>query len=192
MKESKLKERFNNAFEAFFEGTETSNQIETVETVAVDSKTRTASNESLLKHVFRALFSATLYIPSALILGTFGFLFTLTEIFGVPSMMPLSSNITMDVLIRIFLVLGGASLFSILGVGNIKEIKHFSIPASIGFTGVALGFLFGLLTMFDPALRQYFLFPPNENSIFYLLPVFLVVGVLAKNWIDNSPDEKTS
>lgn len=168
MNKVKLKERLENAVEAFFdnENLEENSQLELYKTSAIltneSFEPSTISNDVLNIKLLKQLF---LFLPSAFILflGSGGLTWRL--------LLPASEGLERFSLFNLgFLLL--AAILTILGLGNLRNIKHLSIPLSI----VALGVILGILNSFFDGVGSF---------IPYLFPVAFIVPVLVKNWLDS-------
>lgn len=166
MSKIKLKERLENAVEAFFDNDklEENSQLDLYKNNAVlmnESYEISAANDVLNTKLLKKLF---LFLPSAFILflGSGGLTWRLflpasegVEILSIPSL--------------VFLFL--AAILTILGLGNLRNTKHLSIPLSI----IALGMMLGILNSFFTSFGSF---------IPYLFPLAFIVPVLVKNWLD--------
>ena len=83
-------------------------------------------------------------------------------------------------LIGAVIILG--TLMTWFGLGDLKNRKHFVIPASIFITGATLGAIIRtaakISDFFDRMLDDF-------NFLIYLFPLALIVPVLAKSWVEN-------
>jgi hypothetical protein len=189
MKKAEINERFSRAVGAFFEKEDEDLERDQAE-ITYPNQTAVLKKKELFEdkfEMFKSLLKGFLFfVPGTLFLTAVSFVMTVVFLFGVPGIM--SPIIGFRFLSRLLLVLGGGALFSWFGLGELKKPKHLAIPLSTVLTGIVLGILFGLLTIPYPELRRIVF----DNSFpFYLLPVGLVVGVLAKNLVE-SFDQKDS
>ncbi len=166
MSKVKLKERLENAVEAFFdnEKLEENSQLDfykNKENLINETYETPTTNDVLNIKLIKQLF---LFLPSAFILflGSGGLTWRLflpisegTEILSLSSL--------------VFLLL--AALLSILGLGNLRNPKHLLIPLSI----ISLGVFLGILTSFFTSVGTF---------IPYLFPLAFIVPVLVKSWLD--------
>ena len=170
MKETKLKDRLNKTFDNFFQNSSQENHEANIthnpeNSFLPEEKT---SRKKLTKalNILRQIF---LFLPATFV--TFYMWMGMT-IFGFP---------TNDKTLFISLMLISPILM-VLGLGNVKNLRHWLSPLSV----IILGVLIGLIPNLLPFLRSLFL--KFENAIL-LLPLALIVAVLSKNWVD-SLDEK--
>jgi len=75
-----------------------------------------------------------------------------------------------------------ASLLTILGVGDIRNPKHWVIPASIMAVGAILGLVFFLLPFDAPRVI-------GIGGLLYFLPLALIAPFIAKFWVDGIDEE---
>lgn len=70
------------------------------------------------------------------------------------------------------------------GLGNLKNKKHLSIPASIILTGTFIAIAFKVIEgVFGGGFIEEF-----DKYFIYLLPLILMVPVLTKSWIDKETE----
>jgi len=83
-------------------------------------------------------------------------------------------------------VIISGTLMTWLGLGDIKNKKHFAIPASIIVTGAMLGAIVRtgakIWDLFDLLLDDF-------GLLIYLFPLALIVPVLAKGFVDRKPED---
>lgn len=169
MKDVKLKERFEKAFGAFFEDTETDSTY--LEKMSDDGIVKESIQKTKVKTIFKILKQVFLFFPATFF--TF-YMWMGMMIFGFSnsfSLIPLFFFILMPILM-------------VLGMGNIKNIRHWIMPLSV----IILGSLIGIITGNVPILRSFI--ASFQNAILFF-PLALILAILSKNWADNS-DEKDS
>lgn len=177
MKEAKLKERLENAFEAFFDDTKANekNSLECVthETALVAGENALFSENT--HQIFNILRQLLLFLPASFLLFTASVAMTarviLVEGEGVAKVSFLS-----------LILLSVLSLLNILGLGDLRNSKHFLIPLSIISLGVflgAIGTIFFDWFSFGTFLHSY---------VPYFFPLAFIVPILVKNWLDKSED----
>lgn len=166
MKKTKLKQRINNAVNAFFDN----NQEKYRENNLVF-----ANDSGLLKQETDARFDEKGDILVKILKHTFIFLpGALYLFFG--AMFGFSFEFFWENPLTIFVVFLIGSFMTIFGIGNIKNPKHLAIPISIIAVGITA---FSLFSMFGK-LKYIF-----EYGI-YFFPLALVVPVLAKSLADRT------
>jgi len=87
-------------------------------------------------------------------------------------------------LIGLIILLG--TLMTWLGLGDIKNRKHFAIPASLMITGAALG-AFAKVTASFSNLADRML--DDFTYLIYLLPIALIAPILAKSIVDRKTED---
>lgn len=87
-------------------------------------------------------------------------------------------------LIGLIIFLG--TLMTWFGLGDIKNRKHFVIPASLMITGAVIGAVVkATASVFDLADKML----DNFSYLIYLLPFALIVPILAKGVVDRKTEE---
>lgn len=166
MKKTRLKERLNNAIDAFWQdGENIENELVPQnfgETLLLNEDKDLSNN---FRKIFRFLKQILLFLP-----GTF-FTFYLwmgVTIFGFPR----------GKSFLFLLVLIVSPLSMVIGLGSIKKIKDWIMPLSVAILGVIIGFL---SAGFD-FIRDF------ENAVLFF-PLALIVAVLSKNLVDSLSQE---
>ena len=165
MKEKKFKEKFENAFGSFFcdEKLDENFQLDFYgnQTILENEKSQNIVGNIDLIKLFKEVF---LFLPSALLLfiGSIGFTWRL--------FLPISEGVERFSMLN-FIALLILSLITILGLGNLRNPKHLSIPLSIIATGV-------MLSVIDNVFFGGF-----GGYLPYFFPLALIVSVFEKNWI---------
>lgn len=168
MKKATIKQRIDNAVNAFFE-TEPEHLGEESLSFASDSALLKQENEvSQLDQkgdaLVKILKQTFLFLPGAMYLFFFVFLILTFDFLRNP--------------LTILAVLLIGSFLTIFGLGSLKNPKHLVIPLSILTVGAIT---FGLFSLFGNAKFVF------EYGI-YFFPLALVVSVLAKNWTDRADE----
>ncbi|MGI9037010.1 MAG: hypothetical protein ACR2GD_13370, partial [Pyrinomonadaceae bacterium] len=70
-----------------------------------------------------------------------------------------------------------SAFMTMFGLGDIKNIRHLIVPASIIF----FAFVSGIIISFLPNSLQFI-----DNYAMYLLPLALIIPILAKGWTDKT------
>ncbi len=193
MKEVKIKERFENAFEGFFD-TEKSSPDTTLSAEAEryfqqKDSSKIFSEKSyafvtILKQVF-------LFLPGAFLL----FYISMGSTFAFINYLEPSGDVEIgrsgiNVLALFLLCLVGSltGLMTWFGLGDIRNSRHLVIPGSIIASGITLGTIVGLTSgIFSLSAKIMFDF----SYAIYLFPIALVVPFLAKGLVDrNGKDSK--
>ncbi len=167
MKKTKIKDRFENAVNAFFAEDERLDQNSLMS--AADSRLfkqetalRMSEKGDILVKILKRTF---LFLPGAFYLF-FGTLSVFA--FDVIQIQPLA-------ILPIFLIGGFMTIF---GIGNIKNPKHLAIPLSISAIGIAAYAVFSILG--------------GEKAVFhygiYFFPLALIVPFLAKGLVDKTDE----
>lgn len=173
MKDVKLKERLEKAFEAFFDDAK-ANENNSLECVTHETVLVVSENAFFCENthkIFNILRQLLLFLPSSFLLFTASVAMTariiLVEGEGVAKVSFLS-----------LILLSVLSLLNILGLGDLRKPKHLSIPFSIISIGVILGAVGTFF--FDWSGFSNFLF----NYVPYFFPIAFIVPILVKNWLD--------
>jgi hypothetical protein len=179
MKKTKIKQRIENAVDAFFADVDANeNNLESfrnethlrLKEKLTDFTHQHSNLETILKQVF-------LFFPGTFILYILSMGFTVMFIsqFFRPSGM--SPRFGIGWLFTLFLA---AILMTWLGLGDVRKPKHLVIPTSIISVGVVFGaIVFELMTI--PHYGRIFF---RDAFPFYVFPLALIVPFLAKGWID--------
>jgi hypothetical protein len=183
MKKIKIKQRIENARNAFFDdayGTSDfpsfRNETAFLRNEKSEDFTRKCSSvETILKQVF-------LFFPGTLVLFFLSMLFTVSSISVFANTLELIPRQRLVSYMAVFLA---ATLMTWLGLGDVRKPKHLVIPASIITVGVIYGAVAGALIAISPQLGRtiFYKFDPV-----YLLPLALIVPFLAKGWVDRKLD----
>jgi hypothetical protein len=167
MKKTKIKQRIENARNAFFETGDDKSE----NALAYANDTAFLRNEESTSKSEKSDFWVNLarqllwFLPGAFLL----FFATLSSVFFFPY-----QGLTLQMLFWFFA--GGFLCFA--GMGSLKRVKNLLVPlAIVVFTaGVA-----ALFSLFPTALQQALYF----NYSIYLFPVVPIGSSLLKNWIDD-------
>jgi len=167
MKKTQIKQRIKNAIASFF-----GNQTETVEyqsEIDFFHQNSLQQTKPIFSEKFRSVFTLLkqifIFFPATFF--TF-YMWMGMVIFGLP---------TVDTALFILLLLV-APLLMLVGLGNIKNLKHLAIPASV----IGLGSLIGIIVGNVPFLRRFI---QNFENAILLFPLALIVAVLSKSWVDS-------
>lgn len=174
MKDVKLKEKFEKVFEAFFENGETnSNYLErmSADTVETLHSATESDNKPKIKNILILLKQLFLFLPATFF--TF-YMWMGMMIFGFP--------ITGTILFFFLLLI--LPFFMVLGMGNIKNIRHWIMPLMVIILGSSIGILMSGIPFLQDLIRDF------ENAVLFF-PLALIVAVLSKNWADK-PNENDS
>lgn len=163
MKDVKLKERLENAFEVFFENVETnSTQLEKIHN---DEIAKESAQKTKAKNLFKIIRQVFFFLP-----GTFVTFFLWMDMMALGSIPHLSLFFMLVLLLPPFLI--------VLGMGNIKNLKHWVMPLNVIILGAFLGFVLSSV----PALKSFF---TGNGKVMILFPLALITAVLSKNLADN-------
>lgn len=83
------------------------------------------------------------------------------------------------------MILSG-TLMTWFGLGDIKNRKHFVIPASLTATGALIGAIIKIAADFSGLADKIL---DDINYLIYLFPLALIVPVLAKGFVDRKTEE---
>lgn len=171
MKKTRIKERFENAVEAFFDN----DKLPEDKTLSFAGERalfndNSSPSESKKCETYLSLFKqALLFFPGAFLLFNLSLrltVFTLNPTDGVKFFNPLLLII--------------CSLLIVAGIGSLKNIRHIAIPLAIISFSVVLG---GLSELIGDGLNFYY------NYGVYFVPLALIIPVLAKDWIDSKCED---
>jgi len=169
MKKTKIKQRFKNAANAFFENGE-----ETYD----ENSLSFAGDSSLLKQEKAVRFSEKADVLVKILRRTFIFLpGALYLFFGTLSIFMFEFVWNKPLAILAAFLIG--SFMTIFGIGNLKNPKHLAIPLSIVAVAIAA---FSLFSMFGKSKYVF------EYGI-YFFPLALIVPFLAKELADRTGKE---
>ena len=79
-----------------------------------------------------------------------------------------------------------ATLMTWFGLGDIKNKKHFAIPASLMITGAALGVIVKATASISDLADKML---DNFSYLIYLLPLALIIPILAKSIVDRKTED---
>jgi hypothetical protein len=184
MKKIKIKQRIENARNAFFaDETFDTNDFPVFRNEAAllqDEKSenftrKTSALETILKQVL-------LFFPGTLVLF---FLSIVSTVSSISMFVNPSGLIPRYRLVSYMAVFLAATLMTWLGLGDVRKPKHLVIPASIITVGVIYGAVAGALMAISPQFGRtiFYNFHPLN-----LLPLALIVPFLAKGWVDRKLD----
>jgi hypothetical protein len=173
-----IKNPKEDAYQAFFDNAkiDENNSLEYVspeDFSTTDEKSFFSENTYQVFNVLRQLF---IFLPSAFLLFFASISLTARLIF------PMPENVLKVSFIQLILMLILA-LMTILGLGDLRNPKHLSIPLSIISVGVILGIIGTIF--FDWYEFGYFI----RNYVPYFLPLAFIAPILARNWADSWEDE---
>lgn len=175
------RERFKNTSQAFFDdaGMYEKNSLEYVPPETINATEENSLSSENTRKVLNILRQVLLFFPAAFVLFFASIAFTARFIF------PLPEGVSRISFLGLLMFLGLA-LTTILGLGDLRNPKHLSIPLSIISVGVTLG-LIGTV-FFDWFGFGYFL----RNYVPYFFPLAFIAPVLAKNWVDRIGTDETN
>lgn len=183
MRKVKSDVKTETAFDAFFDD-ENSDEKESLNFPNDEALLKLAADEksSRFSSFLNVLKQIVLFLPGTFLLSLIGFvvavIFLEIVLYG-------RRDLPDDYLLQFALIgaLGIAGgLMTWFGLGDIKNKKHLVIPSSILLTGALFGAVVkiaaGFSAMADWILENF------DHFAVYLLPLFLIVPVLAKGWVD--------
>lgn len=137
----------------------------------------------LLKQIF-------LFLPGTFLLYLVGFVFALIFIDIFISQRPLETLPPSAPFQIILLVMFGflGTFMTWFGLGDLKNKKHLSIPASVFTTGAFLAVIFKATETIFPAVGK--LLEEFNHYYFYLLPLILIIPVLTKSIVDRKVEDE--
>ncbi|MGI8466831.1 MAG: hypothetical protein ACR2N3_00055 [Pyrinomonadaceae bacterium] len=171
MKKTKIEQRIENAVNAFFDDgnlTENNSLVYSNDVSLLQSDTLKVFTEKadvfvkFLKQVF-------LFFP-----GTF-VLFNLSLFFTTVTLNPATAQWAYPN--RLVFALLTSAFMTMFGLGNIKNIKHLIIPASV----VLFAFISGVIISCSSNSLKIL-----DNYAIYLFPLALIIPFLAKSWVDKT------
>jgi hypothetical protein len=181
MKKNKLENRIENAVNAFFEDENKfeNSQLTVIENSSVLANNLSVENEKLttekIDTVIDLLKKVFAFFPGTQVLYLFGAFAVYTKI-----VVPYEFQSVFNLWI-LFWVFAGIFM-TWAGLGDLKNKKHWLLPASSLVTGTVVGLFVSVLEMLFPNLYKVFW---GDLPIFYLfLPLAFIIPVLVKNWID--------
>ncbi len=181
MNETKIKQRFEKAFDAFFaDENESENKFlsRADNPKSLQSETATASlTSAAFKNLIRQI---VFFFP-----GTF-LLYYLS--IGISAFLAIafstnSKRVSFGEITGFACLFLAAVLMTWLGLGDVRKPKHFVIPASI----ICVGIFSGVILVALSAL-SYFTVPALGNLSLYIFPLALIVPFLAKGLVDRKFD----
>lgn len=185
MKKTTFDERFEKAVNAFFEDDKflENSQLAFTENHSIlttEKDTFTTERLDLFIKVLKQIF---LFFPGTQILYFFGAFVTYTKLVFPKDPIGIFS------ILGVFWLLSGIFM-TWAGLGDLKNTKHWILPASTLATGTVLGLFFGIFTK---------IFPSVHKMIFGDLPIFLlffplafIVPILVKGWLDKEESNEQS
>lgn len=166
MKDTKLKDQLSQSYERFFQSSSNENhKLDITYNQEEKCSDEAKSDHKKMKKVFNILRQVFLFFPATFF--TF-YVWMGMAIFGFP---------TVDKPLFVFIMMLFPVLM-VLGLGNIRNLKHWLSPLSV----IILGLLFGLIPNLLPLSRGLFL---KFESVILLFPLALITAVLAKNFADS-------
>jgi hypothetical protein len=199
MTKIRLKERLENAVEAFFEYekldehtdlelTNNSAMFRAQESVSFTEKNRTLLN--ILRQVF-------LFLPGTLILFLLVFALTVSAVFlflfgfgltTITGFNPIEAKFSKGSLpIILSLIIFVSFPMTWVGLGSLRKKEDICIPVSIMGTGIILGIISGLLSGGSYEMAELIF---SESYPLYFFPIALIVPILAKSWVDKTEESK--
>jgi len=173
MKKVKLKERFDNAAQAFFDHEKPEDSfLTTYETSSAVEKAPYFSKTT--RSVFNVLRQLFLFLPGTFVLYPTTIALTAIVISG-------DARYELSFFLVLLLNVFASAFLTVLGLGDVRKPKYFAIPLSI----IAIGILFGILCfwLFDSGIGlRIFL----EKFAPYYFPLAFIVPVLVKGWLDKT------
>jgi hypothetical protein len=173
VKDVKLKERLENAFEAFFDDAK-ANENNSLECVTHETALVVGENAFFSENthkIFNILRQLLLFLPASFLLFT-------ASVAATARFILLEGDDVITFSFLSLVLLSVLSLLTILGMGDLRKPKHLSIPFSIISIGVILGAVGTFF--FDWFGFGNFLF----NYVPYFFPIAFIVPILVKNWLD--------
>lgn len=177
MKKTKLNERFEKAFNAFFEN-ESQHQPNALAVLQNQELAQVSPSENLVQTAdkyfdwFKKIF---LFVPGVNILY---FLTLFTTFVVVSNEFPLSINLGM-----IFYLIAGIFI-TMAGIGDWRKKEHLALPASVILVGTTLGTIFGLIQLYFPQFTKL-LFNDNVPLFLYFMPLAFIAPILVKGWLES-------
>jgi hypothetical protein len=176
VKDVKLKERLENAVEAFFnnEILEKNYSLEYSHNAAMLQVEESESFVERKKTWLNILKQVFLFFPAAFILFV---MFFSTTVLLVDA--PVGYQPYLGWQFYAWLCFGVFGTW--FGLGDIKKTKHLVIPFSVILTSLILA----LITVISPVIVQWMFL---EGNVFLFFPLVLITPILAKNLTDNSTE----
>lgn len=184
MKKTKIKERFENAVEAFFDNDklpeETSMTSAQNSAIFQDVSEESFSTKSKnLKNILKQIF---IFFP-----GTF-ILFGLSMMLVYVSIIHPYNTVRLEKPIQLLFILTTTFFMTWLGLGNIRKLKEIAIPMSVVGIGALIGAISGIASIIDLSLIHKIL--SDSGYPLYFLPFGLIAPLITKMWIEKSYNEK--
>lgn len=188
MRQNETKERLKNMFESFVEQPDSQNNSithpnknELTQTASDDHLVLNQSLMDLLKQIF-FFFPGTLMLLFVGIVGAI----ILIDIFVVQRPLEtLPESAPLQILLLGIVALLG-TFMTWFGLGDIKNKRHFSIPASILAAGGLIAVIFKALEVIFDFAR---LLEEFNHYFIYFLPLALIVPILVKGWVDRKAED---
>ncbi|MGI8556105.1 MAG: hypothetical protein ACR2LT_07095 [Pyrinomonadaceae bacterium] len=178
MKKTKIKDRIENAVDAFFDDKNLVENNSLIYSGGADSVQKNLSEVFVEKAdiLLKILKRVFLFFP-----GTF-VLYNLVLLFTVFNVNPPIGSPALGYPNRLAIALLVSAFMTIFGLGNIRNWKHLIIPASI----VLSAFISGVILSFLPDVIKNI-----DTYAIYSLPMALIMPILAKGLIDRTDKEKS-
>jgi len=192
MRKAKVEDKSAKSFDSFFETempdendalsfTNSSNSLTLESAENFTNKTNPFLN--LLKQIL-------LFLPGTFLLYFVGFV-SATVLMNIAFFLPPSEPVQiLGITSALFqmILLGAIGLLGIFmtwfGLGDLKNKKHLSIPASIILTGTFIAVVFKAIEgIFGGGFIEEF-----DKYFIYLLPLILIVPILIKGWVDKDTE----
>lgn len=179
MKKTKIKQRFANAADAFFADENSSEEnligfFGNSDVLRNEFSNDLPTKADIAFKVFKQVF---LFLPGTFILYFLTIVFTGFLVLRPPIFA--ESNVYYGLSVMIV-----SALMTFFGLGDWRKLEHFSIPLSIVFLGVILGFAGSVLF----GLEKFLFFV--DRCVIYFFPLALIVPFLAKGWVDAKRDAR--
>ena len=185
MKNAKIKERFENAVEAFFDNEKLQENcaLDFFGEASLDSKHSEVCDEKKerLKNVLKQVF---LFFPGTL------FLFSFSLITVYISIIQSYHTVILEKPFLLFLFLSVSFFMTWIGLGSVRKLKNMLIPLSVAGTGILIGAISGIISIIDLRLIHKIL--SDSGYPIYFLPLALTVPLLVKMWIEIPNEEKNT
>ena len=176
MKETKLKERFENAVDAFFDNGKLDentglNYVNSYDVYQKDLPKNSNEKSNIFISILKQVF---LFFPATFMLFIISFVFSAICVNN-----PYDANLPEGRGLWLFLWFSISIFMTWFGIGDVRKPRHFVIPASITSFGAITGLISGFLSIFFPEIIF------SNNYPIYFFPIALVVPFIAKMFVDD-------
>ena len=183
MKEIKLKEKIENAYEAFFDDEKLDENVQLANKSDYLFEEHPQSQSEKKHWLITFLKQAFLFLPGTFFVHILSMVFALIFIAQLPIVG--EPRIPYSALAGIFLV----SVLSMwFGLGDLKKPKHLVIPFSTVITSTVLGAITGLLLNSFQGTDRIITIIASDLYPLCLFPIALIVPHLAKSWVDRTDE----